>query len=213
MYEKTDFKNPLDWVKYQITGKAENLLKTEQKFELKFYEDPKSKTERGTVYYKGKRLCCIYKNQFDEVNKDFNKDFNGENFNSLKKKYGKKYHLVNKTRRGRKKVNRLKDTNLIFSDRNGRVEVRARLKGKTHHICSCNPDEVKTIIKEYNSLKKDKNQNIESIKSKLSSKYSRNYGVKNKVNEITINSNGLIYRDGKFVKTNQNLYNLINSMM
>ena len=99
MYEKEDFKNTLDWVKYQITGKAENLKK-EQKFQLKFYEDPRSKTNRGAVVYRGNRLCCIYENQFEEVKEKFNKDFNGENFDSLKKKYGKKYHIVNKTRKG-----------------------------------------------------------------------------------------------------------------
>lgn len=226
MYKKEDFNTTIDWVTYKVTGKVKGLKKKEtptMEYNLKFYPNNRDKNGRGYVQFSTKGesrgLCSCEELQFKKIQDEFNEQYNGENLEDLIPVFRDKYNQrirgkrkqSFKVKRGRKKNTSLKNATLKSNKRGKRMEMRTRLNGETHHICMCYPYQVDECVKEFNRMKKKENYDIPMIRNALSEKY--NVKGKTKTPNILIDKNGLIYKDGKFIKENKGLYNLVYSMI
>lgn len=189
----------------------------EGKFKLKFYDQGNG---RYNVQYRGNYLCFCDKKEIAAVQSDFDKDFNGNNLTEMNEVLRKKYNKVTrtnnvpKTQKRTRRKNRVsyKTGRLTFENRkNGRLQVRVLDKGKTQSICCCYPEERDEVVERYNNLKKD--HTLQDIKKIMKKDYNIRKSRDKNYHNISINSNGVVYLDGKFVKSDANLYDLVNKRL
>lgn len=177
MLKKEDFKNPIDWVIYQVNGKKnnttnirinENYTLSEAKYPLKFY---KTRSEgRYSVIYGKNHLCnCSYEGR-RKVQDYFDEHFNGKNLNQVTLELKKEHNQVIKTRKRGRKPKSYKRNHLRFQPRkNGRLKVAVSDKGKTHTICNCYNYQIEQVKKDFENIKT--NHSLDEIKEMMKNKY------------------------------------------
>ena len=143
------------------------------KFPLKYYESNK---DRYNVQYNNVHLCTCNRSQGEEVQKDFDRLFDGKNIDdvsrNLKDKYNMKIQNNKSVKRKKKQIKGTYRTNkLCFNNHknNGRLQVKVRHNGKPHTICNCYPHQKDEIRRKYDILKKD--NNLETIKIIMKNDY------------------------------------------
>lgn len=203
---KEDFNSSVDWVIYKVTGKLPNKgveldkhLFSKRKNDVKFYYN--KNTGRYGALYNNNFLCTCKENEIKDVQKQFDKEFNGHNLEevtiSLKTKYniGRRYQTY-------------KDGTLRFTPKNGRLTAHINHECKTHTICSCYPNERDEVTEKFNTLRKTRD--LESIKKIMKEQYNiqgkRNRKPMHEGVVYTIDKNGTIYKDGK-------IYGIVNQLM
>lgn len=137
------------------------------KYPLKFFD---TNSQRLNVSYNNYHLCTCAVEQREEVQKYFDKNYDGENLKIMSEKLKQKYNLVIQVNRkkGYKKKKKVKTLNyrtakLCFNPTpNGRVQVKVRDKKRTHCLCCCYPEQEEEIRRKYDLLKKD--NSLETIK-------------------------------------------------
>lgn len=175
MLKKEDFKNPIDWVIYQVNGKrkTENKIKEDYtlqnaKYPLKFYTH--NGNGRCNVQYGKIHICTCDENEAEKVQNYFDENFNGKNIktiaNTLKSEHN---HRIKKGKRGRKSKTYKENPVRFYERKNGRFQVIVNNKGKTHTICHCNKDQIEPIKKDYEMIKNKKS--LDEIKSIMKEKY------------------------------------------
>ena len=228
MLKKEDFKNPIDWVIYQVNGKKnnttnnrinENYTLSEAKYPLKFY---KTRSEgRYSVIYGKNHLCnCSYENA-RKVQDYFDEHFNGKNLNHVTSELKKKHNQIIKTRKRGRKPKSYKRNHLRFQPRkNGRLEVAVSDKGKTHTLCSCNPNQKEQVSSRYDELKTEhdldyikktmKEEFNLRVNGRVNGKYNSNDNVKH---QISIREDGVVFKDGQYVCVNEQLYDIVSMLL
>ena len=230
MIEKEKFENNMDWISYKITGKLPPYLQEKgQKNEdemLVFYPNPHTKVQgRGSIHIRGMKttLCSCYERDYEQIKEEFNKLYDGTNIEELQRKFRKENNLQT----GRTGITRLEDCHLTFSTKKGqrRLDASTSFNKNTYKVCRCNPEEKAQVIKDFNRLKNNSNLTIEDIQEKMKSKYNmrnKDGTYKKKYvktqsrlpeHSITVTNEGMMYFDGKFVKTNKDLYCMLASLM
>lgn len=231
MIDKEQFENNMDWISYKITGKLPSYLQEKgQKNEeemLVFYPNPHTKVKgRGSIHIKGTTttLCSCYEKDFEQIRQQFSKLYDGTNIEELQRKFRKEHNLQT----GRTGITRLEDCHLGFSAKKGsnRLDASTVLNKKTYKVCRCNPDEKAQVRKDFNRMKQNPNFTIEKIQEKLKAKYNIRNGTSTKQDKgipdaqsrlfshsITVTDDGMMYLDGKFVKTNKDIYCMLNSLI
>lgn len=233
MIEKEQFENNMDWISYKITGKLPPYLQeeTKQKNEnmLVFYPNTHTKIQgRGSIYIKGESttLCSCYEKDYEHIRQEFNELYDGTNLEELQRKFRKENNLQT----GRTGITRLEDCNLGFSAKKGsnRLDVKTVLNKKTYTVCRCNLDEKPRVTKDFNRMKKNPNYTIEKIQEKMKAKYnmrhqdgtykrqtvqSDDFQSRLFSHSITVTNDGMMYLDGKFIKTNKDIYCMLHSLL
>ena len=222
------FKTKMDYITYRITGKTPDYLNDEtedKKAELIFYKHKTSKGDRGMIVCKDnkKSLCSCYEKDYPKIMEEFHKEYDGTNFDEIAEKYKKKYNLKKFGTNGKRRIERLEDCNIRFNRRKGsdRIDVRTHLYGKEYPICRCYEHEIPKVRKDFKRMQKNPNFTIEKISEKMKRKYNLQRRQSKKTtpramkhqHTITITEDGLIYQDGKFIKTNNKIYGIINSLI
>ena len=216
MLKKEDFKNPIDWVIYKVTGKnpeTQKNIRTEPEHHLNFY---RTHTEnRYNATYKNKHLCTCHKDQIDNVQEYFDEYYNKKSLDEISSELKARYNLRIKKNRPIAEQSRIpktrksyKHNNLSFEKKKtGRCQVRINDKKKIHTICSCYPHQKDKVINDYNMLKKE--HGIEEIKKIMKRKYNLRVTKNRDIHEININSKGNCFYDGKFVKNDDRIYKVL----
>ena len=182
------------------------------KYELKFYDHGNG---RYNVQYRGNYMCFCNKEDIYEVQSYFDNNFDGKNLENISDELRTKYNMVKRQRKpmknstSRRKRKTYKTSNLSFENRkNGRMQVRVMDKGKTHSLCCCYPYQREQVIDKFNYLKKD--HTLDEIKKILKDDYNIRKTKKQTSNHnVSINSNGMVWKDGRFVKVDSKLFDLI----
>lgn len=205
----------------KIRNWIKNITRKEQPTEEIYYKPHPTTEGRGTVILKSKQksICSCYKEEFEKVKTEFLQEYNGTNFDELQEKYKNKYNIRHKSRKKQKpkktrKITRLEDTNIRFNQRKNdpRVDAHTYINGKNYAICRCYPDQKTQVRRDYNRMKKQKNNTIEKIHSKLARKYNlktRTIQKPDKIwmewegsdHKISVTEKGMVYRDGKYINT------------
>lgn len=234
-YEREQFKTSIDWVNYRVTGRVPSYLAV---VEGDFKEVPdvvyyktKTKGNKQRVSVKVKQedaiLCNCYEDDFDDVKREFLERYDGTNFDELRKEFRGKHNLKIRNGIGEK---RLEDCNLWFGGRHrsdDRLDALTYMNGKKVTVCRCYTNQEDEVREKFDSLKKDGRYTLDGICRKMSAEYNLKHRRKGKRrakakakktqskrhHTIEISDEGLIYRDGQFVKTNKELYKVINSMI
>lgn len=182
------------------------------KYKLKFYDHGNG---RYNVQYRGNYMCFCNKDDIGEVQSYFDDNFNGDNVEKISDELRTRYNVVKKQRKPMKKGTSkrrrktYKTSNLSFENRkNGRMQVRVMDKGKTHSLCCCYPYQREQVIDKFNYLKKD--HTLDEIKKILKDDYNiRKTNKQTSNHNVSINSNGMVWKDGQFVKVDSKLFDLI----
>ena len=221
--EKEEFKNPIDWVIYKVNGKLpskpkesrlklekHSLPKDERKYAVKYYHNNNG---RYSAFYNKKHLCMCDYGDIPKIQQYFDKHYNGKNINYLSKTLKKRYNQKRKKQRGVKGKPYSKNRLNFQKKKNGRICARVSDNGKIHTICQCYENQRKEVSHTYDSLKKT--HDIESIKEIMKERYNIiatniKYPHLNK-HQINIMEDGAVYKDGKFVKVDSNIYEFINT--
>lgn len=205
--EREDFDSSVDWVIYKVTGKLpknanvglEKHLYSERKNDVKFYYN--KNTKRYGCLYNNNFVCTCRENEIRDVQKHFDKMFNGHNLEEVTESLRDKYNLS-------KRYQTYKNGTLRFTPKNGRLTAHINHECKTHTICSCYPNQREEVTDKFNTLRKTRD--LESIKKTMKEQYNIQgrktieptpNGVK-----YTIDENGTIYKNGK-------LYGVVNQLM
>lgn len=194
--------------------------------DLRFYEN---RSGRMAVHYKSTHLCLCDKGQIHEVRKYFDEAYDGDNLmqvqSDLKERYNKKiytdrtYSKPRKvTKRGRRKKS-YRENRLQFETKpSGRVQVRVFDKGKVNTICQCYDYQTERVQREYDILKNT--HSLDEIKVIMKGQYNlrkngsrKSTGVTVKDHRIHIDSNGMVYKDGKLQKIDPNIYDKVNDFL
>ena len=194
--------------------------------DLKFYEN---RSGRMAVHYKSTHLCLCDKGQMDEVKDYFDCNFKGDNLmqvsSELKERYNMKIYTARKyskprksSKRGRK-AKSYRENRLQFEVKSsGRVQVRVFDKGRVNTICQCYDYQMERVQREYDILKKT--HSLDEIKVIMKGQYNiRKNGVRksdktsSKGHKILIDSNGVVYMDGKLEKIDPNIYDKVNKFL
>ena len=207
--EKSDFKNPLDWVIYKVNGKLPNgnvglekhlLPKSERANDVKFYFN--KHTGRYGALYQNNFLCTCKEEEIKDVQKQFDKEFNGRNLEDVTTALKTRFNVS-------RRYQTYKTGTLRFTPKNNRLTAHINHECKTHTICSCYPNQKREVTEKFNTLRKTKD--LESIKRIMKEQYNiqrkGNMPVQNDVGVVyTIDENGTIYKNGK-------LYGIVNQLM
>lgn len=210
--ERSDFDNNIDWVVYKVTGRMpvntntvelvnHQLPSSERKNDLKFYHN--GQNGRFGCLYKNTFVCACEENEIRNVQRHFDKMFNGNNLEEVRESLRDKYNLA-------KRNQTYKNGILRFSRRdNDRLTATINHNRKTHTICSCHQSQKEEVTKRFNTLRKTRS--LESIKETMKREY--NIGKKPTLRSgtITIDMNGAIYKDGKFCKTDPSFYEFVDA--
>lgn len=192
-------------------------LKTDKpKYPLKFYRNTSG---RYGVSYNNTHICTCSEEQMMEVQEHFDNGYDGNNLtiisDELKLKYNEKIKK-NRTshKRRRRKGRTFRDSKLQFEQKpTGRLQVRVNDNGRVHTICQCYPNQKDSVVSDFNSLKKF--YDLEMVKHKMKMEY--NLRGKGKVNDvkhiISVDNDGTIYKDGKYIKVNKRIYELVNGLL
>lgn len=226
MLRKNDFKNPIDWVIYKVNGKLPeqrtNLINNslppkQRKYPLKFYATKNE--DRYNVHYKQKHLCTCHKTNIMDIQNYFDENYDETNIPEIREALKQKYNIkikrnvkknIRKSRIPKKLRNYKQNRPSFENKKNGRVQVRVNDKDKIHTLCSCYPYQKNDIVSEYDVLKRT--HDLPEIKKILKSKYNlRKVNVKdNFMHDIHITQNGSFFYDGKFIKVDKDLYDVVN---
>lgn len=213
-------KKPLNWIKTRITkGKQDTTLNEHKltwgKQPLKFY---RNKSGRYSVNYKNTHVCTCDESEIVEIQKQFDKQFGRKDIeeisDELKVKYNEKIKRNIKKDKKHRNCKTYKESRLQFEEKpTGRMQVRVNDNGKIHTICQCYPNQKEEIIKRYDLLKKS--NDLDSLKMKMK----KDYNLRGKARDseakhiISINDDGTIYKDGKYIKVSRNIYDLVNGLI
>ena len=216
--KREDFDSNVEWVIWKVTGRVPNS----PNIELEEFQLPKDERENGLKFYYNKTngryavslnnnyICACGKDDIPNVQKDFDKSFNGNNLDKVSLELRRKYNLNMRNQT-------YKDANLSFEKRGNRLSARITHNRQSHTICSCYPSQRKEVMSKYNALKKTKD--LKEIKRIMKRQYNlknnrkRTSRIKSNENIISLSSNGSIYKDGKFCKADPKLYEYINKFI
>lgn len=229
--KREQFKNNIDWVNYKVTGRVPSYLESvggacDGVSVIKYNTKTKNK-DRCAVIVRDENsrrtLCNCYQRDFDKVKKEFLERYDGDNFIQLRDDFRREHNI--KIRNGRNN-GRLEDCNIWFGRHHGddRLDALTYMNGKKISVCRCYEHQEDEVREKFNAMKNDGRYTLEGICKKMGNEYNlhkrrrtkRGKSRKTKKavqHSIEITENGLIYRDGEFVKTNNDLYRLINSMI
>ena len=113
------------------------------------------------------------------------------------------------------------ENNVLFELREtGRVQVRVSDKGKTHTLCSCNPNQKEQVSSRYDELKTEhdldyikktmKEEFNLRVNGRVNGKYNSNDNVKH---QISIREDGVVFKDGQYVCVNEQLYDIVSMLL
>lgn len=228
MLKKEDFKNPIDWVIYKVNGQKPEKREKQTKlvnntispakrtYPLKFYKTHTD--ERYNVSYDCIHLCTCHESEIMEVQEFFDKNHDSMSMKEMSEKLKTRYNLkikrnvshpVKRSRIPRRLKTYKQNVPTFENKKTGRMQVRVMDKGTTHTLCSCYPHQREEVVSKYNSLKRT--HELDDIKDIMKTKYNlrRLDSNRKNVHEININSNGNFFYDGKFIKSDEKLYKLI----
>ena len=178
MLTKEDFKNPIDWVIYQVNGKRTKTVTTETnddytlseaKYPLKFYDSVEG---RCNVQYSRDYLCACDNDKKREVQEYFDEHFNGRNIKKISEELKVKHNTRIKSKKRGRKPKSYKKNHLRFQVRkDSRIEVAVSDKGHTHVICYCDEDQIDDVQAYYDSLKKS--NSLDDVKIKMKQKFNK----------------------------------------
>lgn len=188
--EKTDFKNPIDWIIYKVNGKK-------PKKSLKFYNDT---NERCSAWYNKNYICMCNKVDRNTVEAEFNKTYTGNNLEETQKHMKK---CFNKSTRNRRRT----DISFI-KQKTGRMHVRGKDGNKRRNLCSCEESQKEEILARYNQMKKD-GLSFDEIRTIFRNEYNLKRIRRKDEHVFKISNNGTVYKDGSFVKIDKKIYELI----
>ena len=191
---KEDFSSPIDWVIYKVTGDKPK----QKESHLRFYHDTE---DRCSVWHNKDYLCMCDRHDKALVEKEFNKLYNGRNFSETQQEMKKAF---NKSTRNRRR----KRSNISFiMQRNGRMHVKAKDKGKRRNLCSCEPSQKDEILARYNQLADE--LSFDEIRTIFQNDYNLKRVRRKDEHTFKISNTGAIYKDGSFIKVNKDIYKMI----
>ena len=214
--DRKDFDNNVDWVVYKVTGRLptstntllekHKLPESKRKNVLKFYSNKQN--NRYGVLYNNTFLCSCEEDEIEEVQKYFDRTYDGSNLEEIISSLKTKYNLSRRNQT-------YKDGVLRFSKKDKRLVATINHERKTHTICSCYPFQKEEVTEKFNTLRKTRD--LESIKRTMKKQYTiqgkKNRNPRNVDGEITLGKNGTIYKNGKLCKVDPKFYEFVDSFL
>ena len=172
-------------------------------------------------------ICNCYNYQIEQVKKDFENIKTNHSIEEIKEMMRNKYNIkdtpkeISKPKKRAKNNGSYFENNVLFELREtGRVQVRVSDKGKTHTLCSCNPNQKEQVSSRYDELKTEhdldyikktmKEEFNLRVNGRVNDKYNSNDTVKH---QISIREDGVVFKDGQYVCVNEQLYNIISMLL
>ena len=213
-------RNPFEWIRRKFTTEMDSNLYEHKlswgKQPLKFY---KNISGRYSVSFNGKHICTCKEEQIVEIQKHFDNRYGKETIDDiseeLKLKYNEKIKRKMKKVRRHKNYKTYRESKLQFETKpRGRVQVRVNDNGKVHTICQCYPDQKDEVIRKYDILKKT--NDLEILKKKMKDEYNlrgKSKDVERVKHVISVDNDGAVYKDGKYIKVSKSIYDLVNGLI
>ena len=172
-------------------------------------------------------VCNCYRDQMEQVQEDFENIKSNHSLDEIKEMMKNKYNIkdtpkeIAKPKRKGKANSSYSENNVLFELREtGRVQVRVSDKGKTHTLCSCNPDQKEQVSSRYDELKTKhdldyiKKTRKEEFNLRVNGRVNGKYEPMNNVkHQISIREDGVVFKDGKYVCVNEQLYDIVSKLL